>query len=441
MSTLKHEIRQKQAHFNSLETSLLRSPRPLPPSIPSPPGTSPEPPLHSPGTPSIKVQRRASADVLAAYTANGPDSYIPLPTRSASTRPDEIKEGVPLSFGVNNLGSSQNGKRSASPTRTLSRNARMLAEENHVPPQGQQGPEPSSSGSNHTPTSADLNASTTSSLQIPTSPMSSNPNRRSMGGAGTSKVLADLQTGVLNARNALENTKAQLRLSQRTVAQLTRQVEDLKDGRERLRLENEGLNNVVARKERLLQEVLERARKAEAEAQQLKTQFKTESTASKKAVREMESQLTESQALSQKSEREYITLKASIKDLVDGWHRDLEGLKADFAKREEAMKKEAEEVAVKYRSLMKLVQATQSERARLAALKEEKVKVETELENNFRAELESLKEQVSKSSLDQEAANKLAESISEELARFRRLIRSHRSSTSPTSSNDPIPTS
>lgn len=37
---------------------------------------------------------------------------------------------------------------------------------------------------------------------------------------------------------------------------LTRQTEDLKDGRERLRLENEGLNNVVARKERLLQEVI-----------------------------------------------------------------------------------------------------------------------------------------------------------------------------------------
>lgn len=73
-------------------------------------------------------------------------------------------------------------------------------------------------------------------------------------GGNTTKVLADLQAGVINAKNALENTKAQLRLSQRTVAQLTRQVEDMKDGRERLRLENEGLNNVVARKERLLQE-------------------------------------------------------------------------------------------------------------------------------------------------------------------------------------------
>ena len=59
----------------------------------------------------------------------------------------------------------------------------------------------------------------------------------------------------MNAKNALENTKAQLRVSQRQVSQLTRQTEDLKEVRERLRLENEGLNNVVARKERLLQEV------------------------------------------------------------------------------------------------------------------------------------------------------------------------------------------
>ena len=60
---------------------------------------------------------------------------------------------------------------------------------------------------------------------------------------------------MLHARNALENTKGQLRASQRQVSTLTRQTEDLKEARERLRLENEGLNNVVARKERLLQEV------------------------------------------------------------------------------------------------------------------------------------------------------------------------------------------
>jgi chromosome segregation ATPase len=88
--------------------------------------------------------------------------------------------------------------------------------------------------------------------------MSTASKRLTLTPGGTTKVLADLQTGVANARSALENTKQQLRLSQRTVGSLTRQTEDLKEGRERLRLENEGLNNVVARKERLLQEVWSR---------------------------------------------------------------------------------------------------------------------------------------------------------------------------------------
>ena len=101
--------------------------------------------------------------------------------------------------------------------------------------------------------SADTTSSTYPALPSPS--RSTSTTRKSLATGGTTRVLADLQAGVMNARNALENTKGQLRLSQRTVAQLTRQVEDMRDGRERLRLENEGLNNVVARKERLLQEV------------------------------------------------------------------------------------------------------------------------------------------------------------------------------------------
>jgi len=88
-----------------------------------------------------------------------------------------------------------------------------------------------------------------------TPPSTVSPRRQSFTPGGTTKVLADLQAGILSTRNKLDDTKHQLRQSQRQVSQLTRQTEDLKEARERLRLENEGLNNVVARKERLLQEV------------------------------------------------------------------------------------------------------------------------------------------------------------------------------------------
>ena len=103
------------------------------------------------------------------------------------------------------------------------------------------------------------NSSHSSNLNVSTSSAGGvSPRRASFAPGNTTKVLADLQAGVLNAKNALENTKAQLRVSQRQVSQLTRQTEDLKEVRELLRLENEGLNNVVARKERLLQEVRHR---------------------------------------------------------------------------------------------------------------------------------------------------------------------------------------
>ena len=128
----------------------------------------------------------------------------------------------------------------------LTGNARALAEEGTTSTSPMQR---NLSISNLPPIDVDASTAT---LQPP-SP-SPNSRRTSLHG-GTTRVLADLQLGVINARTALENTKAQLRLSQRSVAQLTRQTEDLKEGRERLRLENEGLNNVVARKERLLQEV------------------------------------------------------------------------------------------------------------------------------------------------------------------------------------------
>ena len=242
-------------------------------------------------------------------------------------------------------------------------------------------------------------------------------------------MLADLQAGVLNARNALENTKAQLRLSQRQVSQLTRQTEDLKEVRERLRLENEGLNNVVARKERLLQEVcgrswsfspmltlifevLERARKAEAEVVTLKTQLKSETSTSKKTIREMETALAESTARSQKSEREYITLRDSIKGLVESFKADQDRLREEMRKREERIRKEAEEVAKKYK---RLVDEVKKEReisgsgvGQIAQLKEDSERVRREMEDRIRAEVEKLRVEVEKSAKDNDDAVKTA---------------------------------
>jgi hypothetical protein len=221
-------------------------------------------------------------------------------------------------------------------------------------------------------------------------------------------VLADLQVGVVNARNALENTKGQLRLSQRTVAQLTRQTEDLKEGRERLRLENEGLNNVVARKERLLQEVLERARKAEAEVIGLKSQLKTETSTSKKSLQEMKTALVESTALSQKSEREYLTLRDSIKDLVTGFKTDTDRLREEMRKREDKLQKEAEEVGRKYRLLLDEVKQRDSIREEIKRLQEEDRQKDEEVKQYWLETVGELKKEVERSSKETETAVKTA---------------------------------
>ncbi|KAG5340394.1 hypothetical protein C0989_001812 [Termitomyces sp. Mn162] len=372
-------------------------------------------------TSAAKVRRRTSFEVLQGIA--GPESNLPLPKRDGLGE-NGIQEGVPISFGVG-AAAPPSYKRTPSPTRTLSRipvasvgNARALTDEGQTPQRLTQ----TKSLSLLDPDSSQ--ASISSGLTAPASPS----HRVSLTPSGTTKVLADLQTGVTNARNALENTKTQLRLSQRTVAQLTRQTEDLKEVRERLRLENEGLNNVVARKERLLQEVsggtfyqvgishcnskvLERARKAEAETASLKVQLKTELTTAKKSVQEMKAALSESTALSQKSEREYVTLRDSIKGLVESWKADAERLREEMQIREDKVRVEAESIGRKYKKLLEEIEAAETGRAEVEKYQELDKKATRDMEKAWQDEITQLKLEVEKSNRETEVATAIAEQV------------------------------
>ncbi|KZT69308.1 hypothetical protein DAEQUDRAFT_765615 [Daedalea quercina L-15889] len=414
MSTLKHSIRHQQAQLQTLENTILRGPRPLPPGIFHSPPRSPTE-LDQMSTSggqnmSPRLQKRNSFEVLHGLA--GPESSLPLPRRE-ERRPsfgeeNGIREGIPTTSGT----------RSQSPTRTLSRipvssvgNARALAEE------GQQ-------DSSHL-SSSQLSPNHGSSTS-PHGPVS--PNRRTSFAPGnTTKVLADLQAGVLNAKTALENTKAQLRVSQRQVSQLTRQTEDLKEVRERLRLENEGLNNVVARKERLLQEVLERARKAEAEVLSLKAQLKSETTSSKKSLREMETALTEATAHSQKAEREYVVLRDSLKGLTASFQVDTDALRDDMLKREEKILRGAEEMGKRYARLVEEVRREREDGSSVVGeakrLREENERIRKEVEESFRDDIAQLRSEVDRQGKESEQAWHTAKNLAEELARLRRLMR------------------
>ncbi|KAI9062716.1 hypothetical protein FKP32DRAFT_1612463 [Trametes sanguinea] len=402
MSTLKHNIRHQQAQLAALEKEVLKGPRPLPPGIFNSPPMSPAE-LESASPPSSftpRMARRSSYDALQGLA--GPDSSLPLPRRDGERKlsfgeENGIREGIPTPSG--------SGNRASSPTRTLSRNARALAEE-------------------------DLGNTSQASnkLSVSTSSMGgTSPRRSSFAPGNTTKVLADLQAGVLNAKNALENTKAQLRVSQRQVSQLTRQTEDLKEVRERLRLENEGLNNVVARKERLLQEVLERARKAEAEVITLRAQLKNETSTSKKTIRDMEASLTECTARTQKAEREYAVLRDSIKGLVESFQTDAVNLREEMRRREEKLKTEAEEMGRKYRLLLEQIKKEREEGGEgigeLRRLTKENERIGKEIEDGLREEMRQLRAEVDRSTRESEEATQTAKDLAAELGRLRRLMR------------------
>jgi len=191
---------------------------------------------------------------------------------------------------------------------------------------------------------------------------------------------------------------------------------------------------VVSRKERLLQEVLERARKAEAEAVTFKAQLKAETTCSKKSLREMEAALAESTALSSKSEREYITLRDSLKGMKSAWRADVDGIREDMRKREERWRSEAETTGKKYGKLVEESKARKSGLQSVEQLREEDARIRREVEEEFREEIRGLKERVQSSSAASEKAEKTAEHLAGELARLRRLMRSTPDQPAPESS-------
>ena len=176
----------------------------------------------------------------------------------------------------------------------------------------------------------------------------------------------------------------------------------------------------------------------------LKAQLKTETTSSKKSIREMESSVAEATARTQKSEREYATLRDSMKGLVDGFKADAAALREEMRKREEKLRKEAEEVRKKYTKLIEEVRKEREEEGRgvkeVMRLSDESLKVTKEIEEGLKDEVARLRAEVDKSNKESEGAIKTAKCVrssccflglltfpyrhlAEELARLRRLMR------------------
>lgn len=145
----------------------------------------------------------------------------------------------------------------------------------------------------------------------------------------------------------------------------------------------------------------------------LKSQLKTETTSSKKSIREMEASLADASARTQKSEREYIALRDSMKGLVEGFKTDAASLREEMKKREEKVKAEAAAAASKYVKLAEQVKKDQEEggSSQVKKLLAEHQRVLKEIEAALQTEVDSLKEDVAKSGKDSEQASKTAKLV------------------------------
>ena len=125
----------------------------------------------------------------------------------------------------------------------------------------------------------------------------------------------------------------------------------------------------------------------------------------------METALAESTALSSKSEREYITLRDSIKSMTESWKTDTDRLREEIKRREEKWKVEEQSMGKKYRLLVEEVQAAETARLQSVDLREENTRIGKELEEAWAEEISAMRSAMEKSNKDSEEANATAKCV------------------------------
>lgn len=122
----------------------------------------------------------------------------------------------------------------------------------------------------------------------------------------------------------------------------------------------------------------------------------------------MEVALNESTALSQKCEREYITLRDSIKGLVESFKKDSDRLRDEMRRREEALRGEAESAGKKYKLLVEKIKSAEGERIDVKKLFEEEKRLNKEVEQAWLEDIQRLKAEIEKSDKETEEATSTA---------------------------------
>ena len=116
----------------------------------------------------------------------------------------------------------------------------------------------------------------------------------------------------------------------------------------------------------------------------------------KKSLREMEATVAEQRSRTQKSEREYTTLKESIEGMKRNWKTDVDALREEMNRRDEKARTEAVTTAKKYRKMADELKASQTDGESIKKMKVEDEKIRKEIEDGFRDQIEMLKNEMAK---------------------------------------------
>ena len=121
--------------------------------------------------------------------------------------------------------------------------------------------------------------------------------------------------------------------------------------------------------------------------------------------------MAESTALSSKSEREYITLRDSLKGMKAAWRADVDGLREEMRKREEHLRSEAETGGKKFAKLLEESKARKADAQNVEQLCEQNTRIRREVEEDFREQISTLKKEVESSSEASKKAENTAECV------------------------------
>ncbi|KAG7530611.1 hypothetical protein FFLO_04913 [Filobasidium floriforme] len=286
-------------------------------------------------------------------------------------------------------------------------------------------PNTTSASGSTTPNSTTTSRPPSPGLTLAIPSMLSTKTRRVSSGLTTpsGRMIEELQIEVVNQKSSGDRAREELRLSQRVIGQLTRQNDDLRETKERLRAELEGMNKQMDRKQKLLSEVLERARTAESAVQTHLKDRKTLETNTTKSLAEMTAKLQEAQTLATKSEREAVVLREGFAQYKEMQKRELGELRAEMARLVEGTRTEMEEATIKRNQLVKALQARTASAAAVEELLRESRALQAQGEERLKDEIEQLKRDLVNDPSTRALA--MAESLTEELARMKRLMRAN----------------